>query len=79
MAKRNKGENPKAQPKPFQYGRFILQRSFWLLGKHGRNAIFTVGACYCAWVISDAIKALAGKQSNADLRFAIFADIRFVL
>ena len=35
------------------------------------------GICYCAWVLSDALKAFAGKQSVANLNFGLFADIRF--
>jgi hypothetical protein len=80
MAKdKRKKDSPKSPstPKIFNYWRYILQRSFWLVGKHGRNAIFTGGACYCVWVIADALKAFAGRQSNANLHFALFADIRF--
>jgi len=36
------------------------------------------GACVCTWILADAVKSFAGKQSFADLRFGILADIRFV-
>jgi hypothetical protein len=82
MAKKNKDPskatgNPPT-PKTFDARRYILERSFWLMGKHGRNLIFTGGFCYCVWVISNALKSFAGQQSNANLRFSVLADVRFV-
>lgn len=58
--------------------RYFIQRLFWLVGKLGRTAILTAGTCFCVWEAADALRAFAGKQSSADLRFAFFADLRFV-
>jgi hypothetical protein len=73
VSKGKKQKNEVVPPKSI--GRYFVQRSFWLLGKHGRFAILAAAVCYCAWVIADAVKAFAGKQSSAEMHF--FADIRF--
>jgi len=82
MGKKDKDKNKEgAKPtslKIFNYRRYMLQRSFWLAGKHGRNLIFTAGVCYCVWIIADALKAFAGKTSSAHMAFSVLADVRFV-
>jgi hypothetical protein len=75
-----KGAKQKPKPSsssPKPTGRYFVQRSFWLLGKHGRFAILMAAICFCVFELADALRAFAGKQSTADLHFGAFADIRF--
>jgi len=88
MAKKRKANlNPTAQvpsepkvriPSGKGFRRWFWSRIFSLLNKHGRYLILTGGGCYCAWVIADALKVYAGRQSAANLQLgvALFADIR---
>jgi hypothetical protein len=81
MAKESKPETPQTGRRgPPPLGRYTLNRLFWLLGRHGRYLIVVSGVCYCTWLIADAIKFYAGKQSAADMHFglSLFADIRMV-
>jgi hypothetical protein len=80
MAKKSKSDKPEASSRqgPPPFARWFWNRIFWLLGKHGRYFILTGGTCYCTWLVADAIKVYAGKQSTANMSFAmsLFADIR---
>lgn len=66
--------------KPQSFGRWFWGRVLGLIGKHARLVILTFGICTCVWLISDALKFYAGKQSDANLRFGLdnLADIRMV-
>jgi len=51
---------------------------FALIGSHARFVVATTGVCTCVWFVTDAFKAYAGRQSDANIRFGVLADIRMV-
>ena len=49
-----------------------------MIGSNARVAIIMTGVCVCVWFVADALKAYAGKRSDANFSLGLLADIRMV-
>lgn len=68
----------RSKPKEIPFDRWFLGHVFSLLRRHGNALFFWTALCYIVRRISLAFIAFAGKQSLADISFALAANISMV-
>ena len=74
-----KGKKPHVpEQKPQPFSRWFWGKLFALVGSNARTVVITAGVCASVWFVTDAFKAYAGKQSEANMWFGFLADIRMV-